>query len=87
MWRLMNQGKQEYEDCYISFDGTMLVAGNGKIERRWKTENGFPVSLSLLDKKTGTEWLAAEGGVPYMAGADPADRSSLLLLLGEKGST
>jgi hypothetical protein len=81
----MNQGEQEYEGCYISFDGTMLVAGN--VISREKTENGFPVSLSLLDKKNGTGWLAAKGAVPYMTGADPADRSSLLLLLAEKGST
>ncbi|MDF2662714.1 MAG: hypothetical protein K0Q94_5505 [Paenibacillus sp.] len=51
----MNPGMLEYEDCHISFDGTMLVAGNRVIERCWRTENGFPFSLSLLDKKTGTE--------------------------------
>lgn len=60
----MRTNRFDFKDCYASYDGKQLIVGNRAIERRWKAEDGFPVSLSLRNPADGTEWLAAEGEVP-----------------------
>ncbi|MHA6483521.1 alpha-galactosidase [Paenibacillus sp. strain BS8-2] len=48
-----------WNDCYVHLEDTILRIGNERIERSWSFANGYPVNLSLLDKKNGSEWLHA----------------------------
>lgn len=47
----------EYKGCYARYDRQTLVIGNEQIERRWDMSRGMPVSVSLLNKADGIEWL------------------------------
>lgn len=46
-----------YKDCYVKVDKNTLVIGNDWIERRWSVSGDIPISVSLLNKADGTEWL------------------------------
>ncbi|MDR6549960.1 alpha-galactosidase [Paenibacillus qinlingensis] len=55
---------KEWLDCYVHLEGTSLHVGNAKIERKWSFSQGWPVSISILDKNKGGEWLANETNTP-----------------------
>jgi alpha-galactosidase len=47
------------DSCYAKFDGETLLIGNQYIERGWSLAQGQPICTNIIDKRTGTEWLAA----------------------------
>jgi len=56
----MDKTNQRWADCYVRIEGDRVIAGNARLERAWTTEDGWPASVSLLDKARGEEWLAVD---------------------------
>lgn len=49
-----------WQDCYLSVEGTTLRIGSRLIERSWSFARGRPVSRSVRDKVNQKEWLKSE---------------------------
>ncbi len=47
---------ENFKDCYVSLDGDKLTIGNDRIERTFMLNDKRPLAVSMLNKKTGTEW-------------------------------
>ncbi|HYF50747.1 MAG TPA: alpha-galactosidase [Planctomycetota bacterium] len=61
---------------YATFERDELKAGNALLERRWKLVNGRLHAVSLLDKRTGREWILAPSTQPsFVLGAAGEDFS------------
>lgn len=53
-----------YEDAYVKAEGDLLTVGNSLIERSWRIKDAFLYNVSMVDRKSGTEWITAESGIP-----------------------
>ncbi|WP_127583898.1 alpha-galactosidase [Paenibacillus koleovorans] len=58
----MQPSEFEFGGCYARFERLQLVIGNTRIERGWDLSYGVPITLSLLNKTDGTEWIDADPG-------------------------
>lgn len=56
--------EKTFKDAYVRIAADVLVAGNSRMERSWRIENGFLYNVSLFDKTTAMEWLLAPSAVP-----------------------
>jgi alpha-galactosidase len=45
-----------FEDCYARWEGGELIIGTELIERRWIVQEAGLVSVSFLNRKSGTQW-------------------------------
>lgn len=54
------QFQNQFQNCYVSFDKDTLTIGNQKIERSWCLDGKLPQVSTLVNKKTGKQWIAEE---------------------------
>lgn len=52
--------QKQYLDCYVQYENKILTIGNSCMERTWSLEGRRPQVLTLRNKKTGKQWLAAQ---------------------------
>ncbi len=52
--------QKRYQDCYVIYQDDTLTIGNDSIERSWILSGKLPQVSTLINKKTGKQWLAAE---------------------------
>ncbi|SDE37082.1 Melibiase [Paenibacillus sp. UNCCL117] len=54
----------EWKDCYAGIKGVNLHVGNARLERVWDLSSGTPITVSILDKRTGEEWIEPSSRLP-----------------------